>query len=125
MVRTIKKPSAPKQTPGQPNKNKARKLWQLFGFLKTLKESETLNRFILGIAAKPVEDGGYCCGLCSLQFRSWNHRNFHEWKDHPGCKKYRVERFKDYTCYHSCMCRFDQNDLNRCDECNGFKGAYR
>lgn len=80
---------------------------------------------------------GYCCSdSCGLAFSNYQARNYHEWKMHPGCAKYRKNTFWDWlfgidqdgdkisSIYHSCMCQ--PYHENKCHECSSkFSGAYR
>lgn len=79
---------------------------------------------------------GYCCSdRCGLAFSNYQARNYHEWKEHPGCVRYRKNTFWDWLfdgdtdngkssgIYHSCVC--SKNDINTCSECKRTMGVYR
>jgi hypothetical protein len=51
-----------------------------------------------------------CSAGCHRTFPDYYTRNVHEWREHPGCPKYRIENFhewlrSDQSGYHSCRCR--------------------
>jgi hypothetical protein len=57
--------------------------------------------------------GSYVCGHgqnCNRTFPTYYARNFHEWKEHPGCPRFRKATFWDWLrdddrYHHSCRCQ--------------------
>ena len=52
----------------------------------------------------------YVCPHCDRTFPNHYTRNVHEWREHPGCPKYRIELFWEWVyskqgSTHSCRCR--------------------
>lgn len=39
---------------------------------------------------------GYICSFCNMGYSNWQARNFHEWKEHLGCPKYRKKSLWNY-----------------------------
>lgn len=68
----------------------------------------------LQIDRQPVthfpEGGAYVCPSCDRTFADHYLRNVHEWREHPGCPRHRIESFGEWvasseSAFHSCRCR--------------------
>lgn len=63
--------------------------------------------------------GPYVCGGgCKRTFPNYYTRNYHEWKEHPGCPRFRKLTFwawlREGGTYHSCRCHHASECTHGC-----------